>query len=679
MACLNLPVDIRYKPENMYIACIIPGPKEPHLTQSNHFIRPLVDDLKASWERGTQFSHNPTRTVRSALACAVCDLVGARKLSCSAGVTSNHICTVCDCSGRGDYGRTDYDHWKTKERATTLEAATEWRDARSTSAQTKLFSKNGVRWCELWRLPYWDPAKQLVIDPMHCLLEGLAQGHFRFVLGLTNAEAKAKPAPLPAFRYEFPIVPNREDEPSHPIFDEKNELFMKDKEVGQISQIYGILQEQIKDGELAKVGKKLQRKNRASLEYACRSLELLPTAKELAQQRGRKSKEFWVEKLLAWRKEKPFLSNEDPELKLCTPELLELIREVVQETETPSWFGSVPYNFGDPNAGSLKADEWRSFSTVYLPFALVKAWGSRSTHARVSTADALRRALDHTMLLVQAITLACYRQTSRDRALAYQSCISKYLEGLLLSYPSNRKIRFKPNSHAAMHIYDFLLLFGAVHSWWTFPFERLVGVLQRLKSNHKPGEFESTLLKAFIRNARLRQWMSRPDIPEAIRTCAKIFDRLFGRTDYTRGEEDELAEEEFLIDSQGKSIARVKHRGITYSKSSAHVGNSLVLFYPNGDLSQVPVPGQISDIAWTGSTTELRVRRQSPIIHEADVPDPFDSYPHLNARLYRNELESDSEIIRLDWVTAHYARYQWSASEVAVLSLSRVNCSVSRS
>ena len=64
------------------------------------------------------------------------------------------------------------------------------------------------------------------------------------------------------------------------------------------------------------------------------------------------------------------------------------------------------------------------------------------------------------------------------------------------------------------------------------------------------GEFESTLLKAFIRNARLRQWMSRPDIPGPLRMCAKIFDRLFGRTDYTRGEEDELEEEEVLINSQ---------------------------------------------------------------------------------------------------------------------------------
>ncbi len=77
MACLNLPVDIRYKPENIYISGIIPGPKEPSLTEINHFIAPLVDDLKAAWDRGVVFSHAPNRLVRSRRRGApVCDLLG---------------------------------------------------------------------------------------------------------------------------------------------------------------------------------------------------------------------------------------------------------------------------------------------------------------------------------------------------------------------------------------------------------------------------------------------------------------------------------------------------------------------------------------------------------------------------------------------------------------------------
>ena len=33
-ACLNLPLNICYKPENMYVAGIVTGPKEPHHNQS---------------------------------------------------------------------------------------------------------------------------------------------------------------------------------------------------------------------------------------------------------------------------------------------------------------------------------------------------------------------------------------------------------------------------------------------------------------------------------------------------------------------------------------------------------------------------------------------------------------------------------------------------------------------
>ncbi len=41
---------------------------------------------------------------------------------------------------------------------------------------------------------------------------------------------------------------------------------------------------------------------------------------------------------------------------------------------------------------------------------------------------------------------------------------------------------------------------------------------------------EPTLLNNFIRNARLRQWLSRPDLPIALKACAKMFERFFGGT-----------------------------------------------------------------------------------------------------------------------------------------------------
>ncbi|KJA22209.1 hypothetical protein HYPSUDRAFT_139473, partial [Hypholoma sublateritium FD-334 SS-4] len=69
-ACLNLPVEKRYKSENMYVAGVIPGPKSPSGTALNHYMRPLIDDLLVSWERGVFYSrtanHPQGQSARSA-------------------------------------------------------------------------------------------------------------------------------------------------------------------------------------------------------------------------------------------------------------------------------------------------------------------------------------------------------------------------------------------------------------------------------------------------------------------------------------------------------------------------------------------------------------------------------------------------------------------------------------
>ena len=49
MVVMNLPRDERFKPENLLVVGIIPGPKEPkhHI---NSFLQPLVDDLIDLWD-----------------------------------------------------------------------------------------------------------------------------------------------------------------------------------------------------------------------------------------------------------------------------------------------------------------------------------------------------------------------------------------------------------------------------------------------------------------------------------------------------------------------------------------------------------------------------------------------------------------------------------------------------
>ena len=65
---------------------------------------------------------------------------------------------------------------------------------------------------------------------------------------------------------------------------------------------------------------------------------------------------------------------------------------------------------------------------------------------------------------------------------SYLQHMQAYLAGLKQLFPG---YKFYPNHHMALHLHEYLLLFGPVHAWWTFPFERMIGMLQRMQTNSK--------------------------------------------------------------------------------------------------------------------------------------------------------------------------------------------------
>jgi len=117
----------------MYLAAVIPGPNEPHLTELNHHIRPVVDQFLVSWERRihfTQTANHPTgRDTCSAIATAVCDLPAARKFSQSAGHSSHFLCTRCDCYHKSTVGRTDCEKWSVQDCTILRQRAAQWKVA----------------------------------------------------------------------------------------------------------------------------------------------------------------------------------------------------------------------------------------------------------------------------------------------------------------------------------------------------------------------------------------------------------------------------------------------------------------------------------------------------------------------------------------------------------------------
>lgn len=161
------------------------------------------------------------------------------------------------------------------------------------------------------------------------------------------------------------------------------------------------------------------------------------------------------------------------------PDVLIHIREVIQEVTIPTWLSSVLSNFGSASAGTIKANEWHSLITVYIPIILVSLWGADTSHPFNEVSTLLRTVLNHKMELVYIVYLVYAWTATPDKAYTYCSHIVYYVANLIKTHPTSALC---PNHHTAFHIYNYLLLFGP---WWCFPFKHLIGILQCLPVNHK--------------------------------------------------------------------------------------------------------------------------------------------------------------------------------------------------
>lgn len=188
LVCLNLPPELRYRPENVFLVGVIPGPSEPSLHQINYILKPLVDDFLAFWKEGVYlmctYKHPSGRKIKAAIIPLVCDLPAARKMAGMGSHMFHLFCSECLLPLR-EIENLDFTQWPRRSCDEHRAAAIKWKTASSSDAQRLLFLQNGIRWSELLRLPYWDPTSFVVIDTMHCFFLGLFRCHVNDVWGMS--------------------------------------------------------------------------------------------------------------------------------------------------------------------------------------------------------------------------------------------------------------------------------------------------------------------------------------------------------------------------------------------------------------------------------------------------------------------------------------------------------------
>lgn len=99
LVCLSLPVSLRYCLENIYIAGIMPGPKEPSLEQVNWILQPVVEQLESLWDPGLLLSRTyqfpNSRLIFAALLPFFADLPALRQALGFAGHRAKRLCSYC--------------------------------------------------------------------------------------------------------------------------------------------------------------------------------------------------------------------------------------------------------------------------------------------------------------------------------------------------------------------------------------------------------------------------------------------------------------------------------------------------------------------------------------------------------------------------------------------------------
>jgi hypothetical protein len=177
----------------------------------------------------------------------------------------------------------------------------------------------------------------------------------------------------------------------------------------------------------------------------------------------------------------------------CQPATLnrsevQMLRDTIKNAVRPRWQASPPHNFGEPSHGKLTADQWRTLMEFDLPVALAKSL--RNKPELSPSGNRLNELFHSTLLLASAIAWGTSRRVTSESKNKYLSRMQSYLKTVLKLQPGSTLL---PNHHNSLHFGAYLERYGPVHGWWTFPFERVVGVLQQINTNGKIGTILSFL------------------------------------------------------------------------------------------------------------------------------------------------------------------------------------------
>ncbi|KAJ2912102.1 hypothetical protein MD484_g8307, partial [Candolleomyces efflorescens] len=732
MVCLNLPPSIRHKMENIYLAGILPGPHTPSDHEINHFLQPLVDDLIELWNNGLFLSrtakHPYGRRVRVALGPLVCDLPASRQMSGFAHYRTRNFCSECDrtLDQINDLSPT----WKPRTWAEHLAAAKRWKNAGSVDERERLVRKDGARWSELLRLPYWDPTKFTLIDSMHAFYLRMFQHHCRSVWGMdvrfddgpgvTLDQGPNQPSEEEMRIAEQILRHGTEKMLSAQPRSVLRELcrqtttipFRRNKaELIEELKAYRIRQKWFSEsgvhlGDPADAGKLGNNDNpeesrdlllgSESVDSLYLSASKMLPFQSMSDGEVQKMSATALKDRIEQQRRTDGLTDENDCLIAIPPkktrvlgkQTLAEIRKDIERLTQPTWVSRAPSRPGEKRFGKFTADQWRSFCMLILPTTLTRLWGTKPE------GSAERRRLDNFMHLVSAVKLATMHKLTESRIQQYEFHIRRYLETLLELFPGTS---ITPYQHLSLHFGQQLRLFGPVHAWRCFPFERFNYILQKIPTNEMIGEIEKTMFIKFCCTQNIKVIYHTTQLPQQLHEMIRFYednyasdlrgtrlsdafaeDDRFGVVDevitYQRADFSVLADGDFSLlkawmlkhRPEKRSFSREVIRrneifrfGQRFTSRDHSMVDSHVIFKEDGDeeWQAGSILGIFSHATVGGKSTQTWavIRPYQELSFQDTERDPYLMFPVINGALFRNSWAKSAVLVDVTDILAHFA------------------------
>jgi hypothetical protein len=148
----------------------------------------------------------------------------------------------------------------------------------------------------------------------------------------------------------------------------------------------------------------------------------------------------------------------------------------------PRGVTQVPPNLGDPKHGKLKASEWHSLFSTYLPLTLIDFFVKNPAEC---VPGALGNMLLNFSSLVICTNIVSLKSVDHTDSNKLSEAYRLYTETSKLVFDSPKIV---PNHHYALHLPEQLKWWGSLSNVSEFAGERINGILQKIQTNSIVGK-----------------------------------------------------------------------------------------------------------------------------------------------------------------------------------------------